>query len=334
MPKHYRNIIGITSSNPYNARKEQGGVASLHDITLDSANELVFSATGGTKVIQGSTTYHFFTSPDTFDVGYDESGSKSVEILVIGGGAAGGSSPSNSAGGGGAGGFVQGPITVDQSSYVVTIGAGGAAGTMDGRPGSDSYFGPPSPPAGITALGGGGGGGQGNTPIAEPGGSGGGGAFPGAADNAGTGDQPGQSHGIPGVSNFGNKGGRTFSPGSAQAGGGGGAGGAASNTNPSPNMATPGGAAKQAFSGDTSIPSSYGAAGPNPGRYFAGGGGADGYTAHTQGGGGGAGGAGASADADANTGSGGGGNAPGGPAGGPGTGGAGGSGIVIIKYTS
>ena len=334
MPKHYRNILGITSSNPYNARKEQGGVASLYDITLDSANELVFSASGGSKVTQGSTIYHFFTSPDTFDVTYDESGSKDIEILVIGGGGAGGSSPNNSAGGGGAGGFVEGPITVDQTSYVVTIGAGGAAGAMSGRPGADSYFGPPSPPGGITALGGGGGGGQSNDPAADPGGSGGGGAFPGSSDNKGTGDQPGQSHGISGVSNFGNPGGRTFSPGSAQGAGGGGAGGAGPSTNPSPNMATPGGAAKQAFSGDTSIPSLYGAPGAGPGRYFAGGGGADGYTAHTQGGGGGAGGAGPDCNADDATGSGGGGNAPGGPAGGPATGGTGGSGIVIIKYDS
>ena len=334
MPKHYRNIIGITSSNPYNARKEKKGVVSLHDLTLDSSNELTFSASGGTKVPSGSNTYHFFTSPDTFDVTYDGSGSKDIEILVIGGGAAGGSSPNNSAGGGGAGGFVEGPITVDQSSYVVTIGAGGASGAMSGRPGADSYFGPPSPPGGITALGGGGGGGQSSTPAAEPGGSGGGGAFPGSSDNSGTGDQPGQSHGISGVSNFGNKGGRTFSPGSAQGAGGGGAGGAASNTNPSPNMATAGGAAKVALSGDSGIPPSYGTPGPSPGRWFAGGGGADGYTAHTNGGGGGAGNAGTNSDADANTGSGGGGNAPGGPAGGPGTGGTGGSGIVIIKYAN
>tara|TARA_Y100000004_G_scaffold37035_1_gene39784 strand:- start:47 stop:1051 length:1005 start_codon:yes stop_codon:yes gene_type:complete len=334
MPKHYRNIIGITSSDPYTARKAQKGVVSLHDISLDSANELVFSATGGTKVPSGTDTYHFFTSPDTFDITYDESGSKSIEILVIGGGAAGGSSPNNSGGGGGAGGFVEGPISIDQTSYVVTIGAGGAAGAMSGRPGADSYFGPPSPPAGITALGGGGGGGQGNTPIAEPGGSGGGGAFPGSSDNKGTGDQPGQSHGISGVSNFGNPGGRTFSPGAAQGGGGGGAGGAGVNSPPSSNGAGAGGAAKVALSGDSGIPSDYGTPGPSAGRWFAGGGGADGYTSHTSGGGGGAGDAGTGADADGFTGSGGAGNAPGGPAGGPGTGGTGGSGIVIIKYST
>ena len=112
-----------------------------------------------------------------------------VEILVVGAGGAGGYSGGRGGGGaGGAGGvkYVSGEPVVMDSSYVVTVGAGGSTGpgyyfavTSAGRSGSESNV----APIGIYASGGGGGGQAGGSPgpsytpfsVGSPGASGGGG---------------------------------------------------------------------------------------------------------------------------------------------------------------
>ena len=118
---------------------------------------------------------------------------QTVEYCVIAGGGGGGGGYYG--GGGGAGGVRinqsghplspgNPPFPVaDSTTYTVTVGGGGAqsdAGNPGGT-GGDSYFGPPSAPAGITAKGGGPGMGR-NTSVsgatdAYPGGSGGGGGY-------------------------------------------------------------------------------------------------------------------------------------------------------------
>jgi len=141
-----------------------------------------------------------------------------VEYLVVAGGGAGGNGlgGGGSGGGGGAGGLLAGvlPVTAG-TSYRVTVGAGGSAGTTNsgsaGPSGSNSVFGS------ITSLGGGGGGGSQTTPSVVLGVSGGSG---GGAGRAGTGTNGGQ-----GTFGQGNAGGRSKMEASYYGtGGGGGAG--------------------------------------------------------------------------------------------------------------
>ena len=94
--------------------------------------------------------YHTFTSNGTFTV----TGSKTMEILMVGGG--GGSGPINDsrAGGGGAGGLIYwDSMSVTDGSYTVTVGDGGP-GASTGGDGENSIFGPGTP-LHLVALGGG-----------------------------------------------------------------------------------------------------------------------------------------------------------------------------------
>ena len=174
--------------------------------TMDSTSNVRGSpfivATGGTITTCGNDKIHTFTGPGTFAVSSIDSVNPSynnVSYLVIAGG--GGTRPIG--GGGGAGGFrefkgpantytaspLEGstPITLEATSYPITVGAGGARGNLN--PGSNSVFssitsaGGGSPadsgsgvPAGPNANGGSGGGGMhrstsagsGNTPPVSP----------------------------------------------------------------------------------------------------------------------------------------------------------------------
>jgi len=214
---------------------------------------LAMTATGGTisDYTEGSAVYraHIFTDSGTFTVtqlGQGSDTAEAVEYLVVGGGGgAGSSATSDRSGGGGAGGFrtsVQThplaggrfEITAGPTAYVVTVGAGGAGGTGTGPKsggsngnGTDSYFGPPSPPQGITATGGGGGGsGHGTTAVIQngaDGGSGGGAGYLGPG-GGGSGNGSAGSGNTPATSPAQGTGGGT-----GQGGGGGGAGGAGGN---------------------------------------------------------------------------------------------------------
>jgi hypothetical protein len=218
---------------------------------------------------------------------------------VVAGGGGGGT---DYAGGGGAGGLLTGSgVTIDpNSTYLVTVGSGGAAKTQ----GNSSSF----SAVATTAVGGGYGGGNSAPASGGSGGSGGGKAGANAAGSAGS-----------GTSGQGFAGGTSAAFGTAGGGGGGGASAVGSNGLQFAGGA--GGAGTASSISGSSVP-------------YAGGGGGGGYTpSGTTAGAGGTGGGGAGAASGAGTAGtanlGGGG---GGGAGASGAGGSGGSGVVIISY--
>ena len=129
-------------------------------------------ATGGTITTDGDFKVHKFTSSGTFAVttlGTDTG----ADCLIVAGGGGGGY---YIAGGGGAGGMQTSAKTLSQTSYSVTIGAGGTTCTS-GSPGCNANSGGNSVFHGTTSTGGGRGGGfQAFTWSASSGGSGGGAA--------------------------------------------------------------------------------------------------------------------------------------------------------------
>jgi len=303
------------------------------------------TATGGTITTCGDYKIHKFTSPGTFTVTCAGAGTPSspsnVDYLVVAGGAGGGTNCSASydggGGGGGAGGYrsaghgpapLQGsslPISV--TSYPITVGGGGAAGTAGGTDpgtnGSNSIF------STITSTGGGGGAGTQYQPLAdrtgEPGGSGGGGGNSDSPGGVG-GSAPGGTGNTPPVSpSQGNPGGASgFGPTTYTGGGGGGAtasGGAGGG------VSAPTGGVGGAGVPNNITGSSVSYAGGGGGGGPVGGAGGTSPAGGTSGGVGGSSGGGAGAGT-VNTGGGGGGV---GRQGG-GSAAAGGSGIVIIRY--
>ncbi len=305
-------------------------------------------ATGGTITTSGNFKIHTFNSDSTFSVSAagNETGSNTVDYLVVGGGGGGGG---NVGGGGGAGGYrfsdgtasgcySAGPsplgataIPVSVQGYPVTVGGGGAGGTTNtarGTSGTNSVF------SAITSTGGGGGGTFSGAPGCSTGltgGSGGGGGSfdcTAAAPNrgqAGAGNTPPVS---PPQGNNGGAGGiEPGPPGAYPSGGGGGAGavgGSGSACGASPRVSGAGGA------GLASCISA------SPVTRGGGGGGASGNSGTNGAGGSGGGGVGgkfpsnpAAGSGTANTGGGGGGGDSGTSAS---DGGTGGSGVVIIRY--
>ena len=57
---------------------------SIHQILLSAVGKA--SATGGTQITSGATTYHVFTSPGTLTV----QGQLTAEVLIVAGGGGGG----------------------------------------------------------------------------------------------------------------------------------------------------------------------------------------------------------------------------------------------------
>jgi len=219
----------------------------------------VFSATGGN--VDGlqpgnGYKYHTFTAPGQFQI---TSGTKNLEILVVGGGGGGGSCNSGAGSDGGAGGGAGGVVSATYPNmgpgvFNITVGPGGTGGPARsstnnsnpvnqqaglcspgrpqpyngdaGTPGGDSIFGASSPvTVKLTAKGGGGGGSGPNAGNEDCGGSGGGAGgggnptLPGAPSIQG----PQNSSFIGSVSQYGNPGGSGPSSTPFRAGGGGGA---------------------------------------------------------------------------------------------------------------
>ena len=296
----------------------------------DLIKPLFTEATGGTITTSGDYKIHTFTGDDCFVVSQlgnnpltPTGGPNTVSYLVVAGGGSGGGSTS---GGAGAGGFREGRdiapsytasplvapsgLTITATTYPVTVGAGGAAGTpATNTSGSPSVF------STITSAGGG----RGVRGNGQDGGSGSGsGGGPGGPSTPGLGNTPPTS---PPQGNNGGIGQYT-NCGSWRSGGGGGATVAGANATPSAG-GNGGNGATTSISGS---PTTYaggggGAAYPHPPANASSGGT----------GGGGAGGIGPAAPGNgvsgtANTGGGGGGNYnnPGASTGG--------KGIVIIRY--
>jgi len=280
-------------------------------------------ATGGTITTCGNCKIHTFTGPGTFTVcsiaEICAPTRNQVSYMVVAGGGSAGRGDAYGAGGG-AGGFREekspltpytasplegaGAITVTQTGFPITVGAGGAttSSTGQGNDGSNSVF------STKTSTGGGGGGAHpGND--GRNGGSGGGAGTP--SRTAGSGNTP------PTTPPQGNPGGTPSST-AFNAGGGGATAAGGNGGSPGPTYGGPGGAGAT-----TNISGS-------PTAYAGGGGG----SSSANGGTGGTGGGGPASVTNApgtagtaNTGGGGGGNGPV-----NGLGGAGGSGIVIIRY--
>ena len=166
---------------------------------------------------------------------------------------------------------------IANGSFDVSVGAvtatyllvgGGGEGAHQDATGSN---GTPSTALGLTAYGGGSGGHY-NSGAGKPGGSGGGG---GGGGGAGSGNKvTGTPTTIPApLSPQGNDGG---SGPAVYAGAGGGGAGGAGTPAPTNSSHIAGAIGAAAMSGDANFPTSYGTAGPSPGRWFAAGGGGSG----------------------------------------------------------
>jgi len=188
-------------------------------------------ASGGTEstlVIEGiEYKYHVYTTVGNSTLNVTSLGSSGkADILVVAGGGGG---SGRHGGGGGAGGliFIPDYVLPEETSYNITVGAGGIGpndinNNGNARKGANSVF------DDLIALGGGGGGNQSNGELGQPGGSGGGGNYYNSTDTraGGAGLQPSQS-GFSGAPwGHGHKGGsaRRVSNTSYPGGGGGGAG--------------------------------------------------------------------------------------------------------------
>lgn len=232
----YRNISPITSLTFFPTSGNWGAGSTFNIYGINASLSAQAKATGGNEIFRDSTHwYHVFTTSGAFVPNQNVT----VDYLVVagggsgahytggdagtgGGGAGGARSTVTSTGGGGA---LESPLSLlANTSYAVTIGAGGAGVfNADGNNGSNTVF------ASITSTGGGGGGRWAPSNPGKTGGSGGGsGAYTqvntGGAGTAGQGYKGGDGSPSP-------------SPGNNSAGGGGGAGAAGANGN---NSGTPG----------------------------------------------------------------------------------------------
>ena len=304
------------------------GVCGCVDLNTQSQSVTLIYV-DGTK---GWQDIHDSTSNVTGTVPYN------VQYLVVAGGG-GGAGATYGGGGGGAGGYrtvCSKNFNVDGAATIPIVVGGGAPG-RHGPPGPDTTTvrGTPSVFSTITSTGGGGASFVGSDILQGPGGSGGGSAGGDPAGGSGgsgdptavfTGNTPPVS---PPQGNPGGTGG--LSSANVRSGGGGGASAAGQNAAPLPaNSGGNGGdGSPNAIFGSLPQAPTYGTSGPNPGRYFAGGGsGRGGFppSPGTNGSGGDGGGAGPVGSAGTtNTGGGGAGNINN-------SGGNGGSGIVVIRH--
>ncbi len=338
------------------AINDLNGTASCNNITLarnsskiagSCTDKIILNSRQSTTVIYSGSAQGWVTINDA-NVGSSAlAGNYNVRYLVVAGGGGGGATCGGNGGGSGAG--AGGFRTVCSANFAVTsgsnipitVGGGGTAGSVpgtypapspsftQGAQGSSSIF------STITSAGGGygsfakctGGGNGGN-------GGSGGGASGGPGSTGGTGNTPPVSP--PQGSDGGDAGG------AARGAGGGGASAEGQAGNVPSNNGTGGAGLNTTILGSIPQAPSLGEPGPNPGRYFSGGGGGGLYSGSPNipapnngglGGGGNGGVPGAGSAGETNMGGGGGGagrTAPNNPQ----NGGAGGSGIVVIRHAT
>jgi hypothetical protein len=255
----------------YNWYRKESPLSSLIGMAGGIGRNLIRSslgpsATGGDEIIDTPTHWiHVFTSPGTFS----NSRSLDVDYLMVGGGGYGGA---NLGGGGGGGAFIyKTAATLSVDDYSITIGQGGTVGTAwpsynKPTPGTPTTF------NALTASGGGGGSGAYPGPAPWQNGSN------GASGGGGGGEHTAHAKGYatadpyPGVfgdspnNGWGHDGGNGFAPWNFCGGGGGGAS-VVGDTGTAPSGG-PGGDGLPV----TWMPPSYGTPGPQPGRWFGGGG--------------------------------------------------------------
>jgi hypothetical protein len=309
----WSNTAPITSfalGTSFGTNFKSGTIVSLYGVRRgdDQVTKVTPVAIGGTVTTSGGYTIHTFNSSGTL-LAYRP---VEVEYLVVAGGGSGGGNINIAHGAGGAGGYrssVSGELSgggvsaesklslTGNTSYTITVGAGGSGTTQTN--GSDSSLGT------VTSVGGGRGGST-SSNNGLTGGSGGGAGYAGSTLGSGTTGQ-----------GFAGGTGSSPSGGVAGGGGGGGAGQLGGNTS-----------ASNCGNGGNGVSSSITGSAVTRG----GGGGGGAYNLTVGNGGSGGGGAGGNhvgvspVSGTSNTGGGGGG------AGGSGAGANGGSGVVIIRY--
>ena len=269
------------------AINDLNGTAACNNITLarnsskiagSCTDKIILNARQSTTVIYSGSAQGWVTINDA-NVGSSAlAANYNVRYLVVGGGGGGGATNGSNGGGSGAGaGGFRTVCTANfnvtsTSSFPITVGGGGTAGTVPGSyptpvpsftqagKGADSIF------STITSAGGGygsfascSGGGDG-----QAGGSGGG-ASGGPSSCGGAGNTPPVS---PPQGNKGGDGG-----GGARGSGGGGAAAAGQDGDSPSNTAIGGAGSPTSILGSVPQAPTYGEPGPAPGRYFAGGGG-------------------------------------------------------------
>ena len=91
---------------------------------------LLSSSSGGTITTSGSYRIHTFLIGQT-GTNFTSSGAGTVEYLIVAGAGGGGwgASSYDGNGGGGAGGYLSGTTNISGTSYAVTVGNSGTAGT-------------------------------------------------------------------------------------------------------------------------------------------------------------------------------------------------------------
>ena len=312
---------GITSIKltPNSGSYAQYSTFSLYGIAAVGATPVTSPYASGGDIIQtdGTYWYHAFLSSGLFI----PTKGLSCDYLVVGGGGAGGAADSATGGGGnwsggggsgglrstltttGGGGSLESPLSLTaNTSYTITIGAGGTAAAAGWTNGNSTTF------SSVISKGGGAGSGLDTIPSWT---------VPGDSTNGaatGGGGSEGNNPTTYGVSGQGYAGGSA----AANSGGGGGGAGAVGNAG-STNAGGVGGAG-------VSLSVFASATGTGVSNYYAGGGGGSGQSSGGAGGagGGGAGSTGGATAGTANTGGGGGSGSR--------SGATGGSGIVIIRY--
>ena len=219
------------------------GWKNVQDSTSNVVGNAFIQATGGTVTTCGNCKIHTFTGPGTFTVSATAvcSSNNVVSYMLVAGGGGGGAGGSGGGGGGGGGfreiknpvnsytaspldGYPSAPnrITVTATSFPITVGSGGAGGTVThpgGSPQTLSTAGNNSVFSTITAAGGGRGGDA--APTGSPNSTGGSGGSGGGGTENGPTFFPGGSGNTPPTSPA-----QGFNGGNAgPAGGGGGSGG-------------------------------------------------------------------------------------------------------------
>lgn len=227
-PNGSEKIGGVAASTPLTTEGQsvtflyidstQGWINIQDSTSAVKGVTTYIEATGGTTSQVGDYKIHTFTSPGTFTVTCKaiSSANNIVDYLVVAGGGGG----NRSYGGGGGGGFrfyantpvnpQSGPgaplnnypsgtsITVDNTAYPITVGAGGNGSPPSGPEGTQNSEGSNTTFSTITSTGGGKGGNYTKPTASQPGtnggSGGGGGSFPGsptpAANPGGTGNTP------------------------------------------------------------------------------------------------------------------------------------------------
>ena len=235
--------VGVTiNGTPLTLAQYKGAI-----LTKTGTNTWVFlpfSGGSAAAVVSSTTGSPTITTDGTATV-YDWTGDGSVvlgtggliSVLVVGGGGSGGYTIGG--GGGGGGRIYQQNIVLPAGTYLIKVGAGGAADASVQRTGGTSYLGP------IGAQGGqGGASGQGGTNYSPSGGCGGGGAYAqngGIASNADFGNNGGNGGGINTTGGGGGGGGAVGTAGTGSNAGNGGNGAASTITGTSVTLAGGGG---------------------------------------------------------------------------------------------